>query len=174
MSRYEITGYCSGYIAAANLDSALVDALMYEYGKNLSYAEAELDEIGRQRTAWEDTCEAACVLAQDSGKPEPTFADFTPDLDNFSPEIWEPTIEGTYEGVTYRSSWLGGALHFFILESPIVGYFELCSPCVPGAVNLDQRRRYGEGLLGYDVPLPWRYRELADGKTFADRMGEYE
>lgn len=179
MNSNETTGYRFGYIAANSLDSELVDALMYEHGKNLTYAEAELDEIARQRTEWEEQMERAVVAYQESdplnlrrGSPDTVFDDFEPDLDNFHPEIYEPTIEGTFEGVTYRSSWLGGALNFFILESPMVGRFDLCSPCVPGAGNLDSRN--SNGALAYDVPVDWRHKEPDDGKTFADRMGEHE
>lgn len=51
--------------------------------------------------------------------------------------IDEPIIEGTYEGVKYRISWLGGAPILRIIEGPLGYARELCSPCVPNAANLD-------------------------------------
>jgi hypothetical protein len=65
-----------------------------------------------------------------------------------------PIISGTYEGVTYASSWLGGALHFFIMESPVItGKARRASPCVPGAGILDD---LSGNVVAYDVPLDWR------------------
>ena len=66
----------------------------------------------------------------------------------------EPLIEGNVCGVHYRSSWLGGALHFFIMESPhITDCARFCSPCVPNAGDLDNM----DGTYTcYDVPANWR------------------
>lgn len=72
-------------------------------------------------------------------------------------QIEEPTIEGEYEGVKYSISWLGGAPIVFLLESPEVGLFDLCSPCCPGAVSLPEINP--DGYLGYTVPDSWRHEE---------------
>jgi hypothetical protein len=66
----------------------------------------------------------------------------------------EPIHEGTYEGVKYRTSWLGGALHVWIFKSPHLDYFQECSPCVPRAGNLNCQDF--NGVLAYDVPKEWR------------------
>lgn len=67
----------------------------------------------------------------------------------------EPTIIGTYQGVKYQVTWLGGAPLLFVFESPYTGMFALCSPCVPNAVSLTQEGDYE----GYDVPNDWRNEE---------------
>lgn len=72
-------------------------------------------------------------------------------------QIEEPEIEGEYEGVKYRISWLGGAPLVWVLESPEVGLFDLCSPCVPGACDCDFPN--SDGYLGYTVPETWLAKE---------------
>lgn len=69
-------------------------------------------------------------------------------------ECDEPVVEGEYEGVHYRSSWLGGALNFFILKSPYVTErARRASPCVPNAGILDT---LDGSVTAYDVPAGWR------------------
>ena len=75
----------------------------------------------------------------------------------------EPYIEGVYEGVQYATSWLGGALYFFILGSPVVSGLRLCSPCVPNGHDIrpcDKVMPVAEADLdehgyGYTVPTDW-------------------
>ena len=70
----------------------------------------------------------------------------------------EPIHEGTtFDGVKYSTSWLGGALNVWVFESPVTGTFQECSPCVPGAGNLDCPDP--DGVLTYDVPSDWRRDE---------------
>ena len=64
----------------------------------------------------------------------------------------EPYAEGVLEGVAYATCWLGGALNFFILKSPHLADAAPCSPCVPGAGNLDEVGHFE----CYDVPKTWR------------------
>jgi hypothetical protein len=52
-------------------------------------------------------------------------------------EIDEPVIEGEVDGVKYRISWLGGAPLLWVFEGPLGVANRLCSPCVPGAADLD-------------------------------------
>lgn len=72
----------------------------------------------------------------------------------------EPVIEGEYEDVKYRIDWLGGESLLWVFESPEVGLFDLCSPCVPNACLLSSRNP--DGYCGYDVPADWR---LQDGEA---------
>lgn len=64
---------------------------------------------------------------------------------------YEPHITGTLDGVKYASCWLGGALLFFILESPHTGEFALCSPCIPNTADCDTPGAF----TGYTVPADW-------------------
>jgi hypothetical protein len=127
------TGIAYGYISAQSLDQDLVHNLMYDYGKDLSYQSA-LEEAKAARRGQE---------------AEEEF-----DEDKFSEEYeaYEPTIAGECDGVKYQTSWLGGALNFFIFFSPVTGSYAACSPCVPGAGNLNQR---GSSVTCYDVPRDW-------------------
>ncbi len=70
----------------------------------------------------------------------------------------EPDIEGEMEKVKYATSWLGGALHFWIFESPYKTQCALCSPCVFNVGDLDN---IGEDYVdvAYDVPKEWRTEE---------------
>ncbi len=67
----------------------------------------------------------------------------------------EPSIEGLMDGVSYGTSWLGGALNFFIFESPVIVKRALCSPCVPNAGDLGNPGDFE----CYGVPEDWRYEK---------------
>lgn len=146
------TGIAYGYISAHSLHSEVVDELMFgNQAEDLSFKEG-LEEYLKERLA--DTPEDV-----DFHELEDDYAqDFSEDYEGH-----EPIIEGELEGVKYRTSWLGGALHFWIFESPHVGYFEECSICVPGAANLDQA--FLGGIRGYDVPTDWRYPDMGMPQT---------
>ena len=140
------TGIRYGYISANSLNSDLLQELLYSYGVDLSYNEAA-DNL------FNEAMSDAKMQAADAGVifDKEAFQDEweCPDID-----IDEPIFAGTCEGVNYQVSWLGGAINLFIFESPVTGYYDLCSPCVPGAVNLDNPN--ANGYLGYDVPAEWR------------------
>lgn len=72
----------------------------------------------------------------------------------------EPTIEGTYEGVEYHISWLGGAPLLWVFKSDVIVKANLCSPCVPNAGNLDSLDPEG-GEVCYGIPSDWYYKETA-------------
>lgn len=63
----------------------------------------------------------------------------------------EAYTEGVLDNVHYATCWLGGALNFFILESPVIHKGFPCSPCIPGACNVDQVGDYE----GYGIPVSW-------------------
>jgi len=71
----------------------------------------------------------------------------------------EPEGEFVYMGVTVRVSSLGGATIVFVVESPVIGYYPACSPCIPGAGNLDDEPgdENDQGVEHcYDIPADWR------------------
>jgi hypothetical protein len=141
------TGIAYGYIAASALDSDLVNELM-DNGTD-TYAEeafaAWLEEKANQIQAdGED-------ISDEDAKDE---------ANDLSYQFWdsyesdEPIIEGVHEGVTYCSSWPGGALNFFIYESPVTTTkARLASPCIPNAGILDT---LDGNVIAYDVPADWR------------------
>ena len=138
-----------GYIAAHALDPEVVDELLYGCGATDLWYQAALDEAD----------DRASVEAAERG-----FDHGSPDWEVFHVrrvcelmddyECDEPRIEGKYEGVTYASLWLGGALYFWIFESPVTtDKARRASPRVPGAAILDT---LDGSEFGYDVPADWR------------------
>ena len=125
------TGIRYGYISADSLDPDLVHTLMHEEGKDLAYEEY-MEALEKKYGDDFDECRAS----------DDYYCD-------------EPVIHGEHEGVKYISSWLGGALHFFITESPVVARCVLCSPCVPNAGDLDTP---GD-VMTYSVHNDWRREE---------------
>jgi len=129
------TGIAYGYISANSLDSDLVQELLYgPKAIDESYADAYRDAFPDNP---ESDADYAAVQAF-----------------NDSYECGESTISGELDGVTYRTSWLGGALNFFILKSPwTTDKARLASPCVPNAAILDT---LDGSVTGYNVPDDWR------------------
>lgn len=72
-------------------------------------------------------------------------------------ENWEddePVYEFELQGVKGRTTWLGGAQMVWVFESPFTDTFKLCSPCIPGACDLNSPNP--DGYVGYTVPPEWR------------------
>lgn len=150
-NRDQETGIRYGYIAADSLDQDVLHELMY----------------GPQATDihWEDARQelmASYIMGNiDDGADEED--DIEDEIERRLEELsngWyddEPIHEGELDGVQYRTSWLGGALHVWVFSSPRTAFFQECSPCVPGAGNLDCPDV--DGVLTYDVPFEWRASE---------------
>lgn len=166
------TGIRFTVYSCSKLDGDVLHSLIVN-GKDLTYAAALDKEIKRQHAEWAQGCENICEAAQDMGQPSPTFDDFKPYLDNFDPQIEEPVIEGEVDGVKYRLDWLGGAQMLLCLESPIIGHFALCSPCVPGACDGNNPTSRVDGYMGYAVPPDWLHID-PDPRSFNECMEEYE
>jgi hypothetical protein len=146
------TGIAYGYISASCLDSDLVNELM-DNGVN-----ATADEAFKE---WRAT--KADMLFETDPTIE-TIEQATLLADDLSHEFWEsweedePCVEGEHEGVAYASSWLGGALNFFIFKSPnVTEHARQASPCVPNAGILDT---LNGDVKAYDVPADWRHAEF--------------
>lgn len=140
------TNIAYGYIASSELDSDLVTELLFgSQATDESYYQAIADEFGL-------TVEQ--VMANDfDDETDAKIADFVETL-----QIDEPIVSGEYEGVEYSSSWLGGALNFFIFESPVITEkAEKASPCVQNAGILS-RDMDGE-VKSYSVPDDWFNRQ---------------
>lgn len=148
------TGIRYGVIAINNLDPDVVDELWYGGGAvDLSYQAAmeELDaEIGWEAARLIETGE---LQAEDRD----WYVDRETDKHRDDIQIDEPTIEGTYEGVKYQISWLGGAPLLFVFESPVISRARPCSPCVPNGGDLDNLCE--DGVECYGVPDDWRRTE---------------
>lgn len=148
------TGIRYGVIACQSLDPDVVEDLFYGYGaEDLSYKEA--------RAELEEVLKAEGTELVDEGELD--IDDLSDWVDRELEIRWEriqidePTIRGTYKGVEYLISWLGGAPLVWVQKSPVTNEFALCSPCVPGACDLDSPQP--GGCVGYDVPADWRRKE---------------
>lgn len=140
------TGIAFGYIRADAIDSDLLHEITLINGKDLTYEGALAEYLAQQRTLHE------CSIDEGEIEPDEEF-DENAATDKFNDECQcdEPIYEGEHEGVKYRTSWLGGAQHLWVFESPVVTKCRPCSPCVPGAGNLENVGDYE----AYGVPTSW-------------------
>ena len=172
------TGIRYGYISANSLDPDILHDLMYGLrAKDLSRQEAlvaldaELENEANKieedaRTAldhrllasqfWNEQCVEKAYHHLGFDGRENFIASRREEREAHI-QIDEPIIEGELDGVKYHTSWLGGALHLWVFFSPRTAFFRECSPCVPGAGNLDCPDV--DGVLTYDVPFEWRASE---------------
>jgi hypothetical protein len=134
------TGLPYGVISCHSLADWCLEDLFYGPGaRNLSEEQAYADakaEIERE-LRWE------IDDGKHSAADEPDF-DFEDEVEHRLEqamqngcEIEEPVIEGECDGVKYRISWLGGAPLLWSFSGPEGNARCLCSPCVPGAADLD-------------------------------------
>lgn len=155
MNVHPKTGIAYGYISANALDNDLVHELMSGHrAKDLTYEQALDEYMEQQKADWLEREGSMADFDWDGTEDEFVYSYEIPD---------EPIIEGELDGVKYRTSWLGGALHFWIFESPHTDFFQPCSPCVPGAADLDSPSK--NGIEGYDVPADWRYPNMGMPQT---------
>jgi hypothetical protein len=133
------TGVAYGLVSSNDLDPELVDTLMYgPQAKDMSY-------------------EAGYALWLES-QPDEMCDDVLEQIYSDQYVAYEPEITGTHDGVTYSTCWLGGALNFWILESPHIGEGSRPSPCVPGACILHHPESTSQWIgsaSGYTVPADW-------------------
>lgn len=151
------TGVPFGYISASKLDSEVVDQLMFGHqARNLSWEEFLKEFLREQRAAFESASadELESSLYSDYGVFDEAYATEVAG-DHYMGE--EERIEGELDGVKYCTSWLGGALHFYIFESPVIAKCRPCSFCVPNAGDLGSEGDYE----AYGVPEDWLYKEVA-------------
>lgn len=172
-----------GYISANSLNADLVYELLYGcHATDHSYEQAKADLRERLGFEWDDALAEAEIAASEvdhhmSEASHQAFLDnymeeklgctefedyFDRALDTEEFHCEEPEISGVYEGVHYRTSYLGGALNFFVFEGPVGRVRSLCSPCVPGAGDLDSGFTFDADSDDYEcycVPLDWLHRE---------------
>ena len=139
------TGIRYGTIYLSAIDSDTAYDLFYE-GDNVS----EDDAIGDLRV---EICIEADERGFDDDRDREDWEErqFEERVEGI--QIEEPTIKGECDGVKYMISWLGGAPLLWVFESPFTGRFDLCSPCVPNACNLNSPNP--GGYEGYTVPADW-------------------
>lgn len=107
--------------------------------------------------------------------PEPHIDDMVEQLvDHFHYTYTYDCDEPVYEGETqvaegtikWRTTWLGGAPHLMVFESPYFGCGLQASPCVPGAIcgntilsiwrdEAAAAANAADGDYGYCLPTTW-------------------
>lgn len=150
INTHPITGIRYTVYSMRNLKSWIYEELFYgSQATDLSYEEVYEEELSL-------AIKRARYEAEVNGK-EFDEADFIEDWECPELEIDEPNIAGTYDGVRYEISWLGGAPLLWVLESPHTGRFVLCSPCCPQSCDGDSP--IAGGFTGYAVPEEWLSKE---------------
>lgn len=171
------TGYPFGVIALRSLDDDIVnDLTLGPDVVNLTYMAAYNEAKRKAVQDWSAELEEAEIAASEVDYHMPTCDrdDFVADhmhnalgyyaeeeyvdaeLDAFSDMYQEDcdTLEGVYDGVSYRISYLGGAGILWSLDGPLTCVRAFCSPCVPGAADLDSGFD-PDGVLCHGVPASW-------------------
>ncbi len=160
VNRNPETGIRYGYISANSLHPDVVDTLCYgTQAVDKSY-EAACNELSASISM-----AVGDFLSRGQARSLIEYA-----LEMFEHECEEAIFEGVLDGVQYRTSWLGGALHVWIFDSLRTALFEECGPCVPGAGNLDCPST--DGVLTYDVPFDWRKGPCDDWVAAEDQLAK--
>lgn len=131
------------YFSCNNLDPEVVNELQ-QRGEDLNYNSALMDASFKAETAVEN----GSFDNYDEAYEEEISA-----LDDW--EDRELVHMGEQEGVFYVTSWLGGAMLLCVMDSPLLGRFAQCSPCLPGALDGDTP---GD-CEGFDIPESWKRKD---------------
>lgn len=135
------TNIAYGYVTANQLDADIVDSIIQAQTKDLSLESYMADNLSAEDfAAWKE------------GNPSDEAVEIEDEYSMF--DTGEQSFEAEYQGVKLLSSWLGGALHFFIVESPhVTDSANQASPCVPNAGILAKDM---DGCVNaYSVPDDW-------------------
>jgi len=176
-NRNRETGVSYGVIACASLDDWIYDEIdqMDCPGEQEAYAEFMRERAVELRGTGELTFnDLDCPDGEeDLALAELSDQDVCDLIDSVDPDasqaFWDG-IElgvhrrfGTIDGVRVSVAELGGALNLWVEDGPHMGWYRPCSPCIPGAGDLDSPAPLNDegeceepAVLCYDVPLEWR------------------
>lgn len=147
------TGIPFGVISGNSLQPEVLDELMFgPQARNLTYEGCREDFLREQRAIFEMDEEDSLYVFDGEFDENSAVEAF-----NEQYQGDEEHFEGELDGVSYAVSWLGGAIIVFIYESPYVVKCAQCSPCVPGAGDLNNDGDYE----AYGVPEDWKRKEAA-------------
>ncbi len=156
------TGIAFGIISSHAIHGDMIDTLLYSsHSRDLSFDECLKEHLTVKRREFDAAAEELSIKRAETGedRENPNIGEDDPEFDEaFETEAFsesyqqeEPAIAGEYEGVSYQTTWLGGAMMLYIFKSPILTKCAVCSPCVPNAGDLDNVGAY----LAYGVPTGW-------------------
>ena len=154
---HPVTGIPYGVIAANSLDPEIFDMIMTN-GENTTELDAE-EEFRKQIN---HEIESGRLAADQFGE----------EMERRLRERSEHATEDCHRYVEYdddnklslevETTYLGGAILVYVLQSPYLCAAPLCSPCCPNAGDLDNRYEDGVGgVTCYDVPPDWRRNDEA-------------
>jgi len=154
------TGISYG-VVNGNAVPYLLDEI-FSSGESLTYAAARADLIEKIRGALEQIADDSGAFGDrikriaDACDPEEIAQAMLDaglaDHWEFDEEEHEYSESTEFGEVHYLQSYLGGAPLIWITESPYVAYARGCSPCVPGAGDLDNLMDADNGDLCYCCP----------------------
>ena len=104
----------------------------------------------------DDVAQSLFVLAIDATIKEAREREGIPEDDDCDFDCEEPSAIVTLDGVTGWVFRLGGADLFLSIDGPPVKVRSMCSPCVPGAADLNSGK--ADQVTGYPchgVPSDW-------------------
>ncbi len=137
------TGLPFGVISGNSLDPDILNDIIFS--ADIVVYERELDEF---------KVNLAETISPNSEEYELAVERFN---DQFSCE--EPSADICIQDITLHLTWLGGAPLVFSFDGPTQKVAAYCSPCVPGAADLDS----GAGDIEcHGIPADWLYVENAD------------
>jgi len=134
------TGIAYGVAALNGLADWVFDEF-FDHGTNVTFEAAEADY------------RAENGLGADDEIPQEWYDEYESDEEAYELE----TADGLKLGLDY----LGGAALVWVFESPHTVEAPACSPCVPGAGDLDSigGRSSGGTIRCYTLPAEWRASE---------------
>ena len=167
------TGIPFGIVSGNDLDADIIamiqdeDSLDWEeckseQGRALALEQGWIDDPDEME--WSDLPDT-----QQDGEPRDYWMDWDEWLEEYDPG-WQDDIEPPDEerherildGVHCQTTWVGGAIHVWVFQSPYVSTYRPCSPCMPGAhdIHHDDDTFMLDGTpqrdgLGYTVPPDW-------------------
>ena len=144
------TGIPYGVISCNSLNGDVWDELyaLPNPACDEAYIEAAKDLLREQG---EDAPSDREELLERAEEIDPCFADFAYGIEGAEGVIDLPNNQTMHVAI----SELGGALILYVFESPFVANCRPCSPCIPGAGDLDNLDPHSL-FFAYDVPADWR------------------
>lgn len=153
------TGLPFGVINGNSLDPELLDALYTAASAkvyDVRYQERRA-ELRRDVISMLDALFPNCATIEERGWFEDLIeAQIEAEAEGGAFDSDEPCAEVTHEGVTVSYGYLGGAPIVFSYDGPVTHVRSYCSPCCPGAADLDS----GPGDIAcHGVPESWLDKE---------------
>lgn len=163
------TGIRYGVISHRTVGQVWYDDAVPDYGKPLcpncgNEVVPSDDDSLPEDAEWNDRQDYACVKCEECFWSDSVYPDQALSW-SFSDE--EYTLEDCLDS------------DIFVLKSPYFTYAQFCSPCVPGACNLDSPMEDQDGARCYclghewfeEDKAPYRVFGVADGKEVIARIG---